>query len=156
MSGAYDIGSFIVEPYQPDEKGIRYDSLGIEVHNELGYAYLPTNPVNSFGFSSVYACSPAVNFDILFDVIITSSEDYNSAYPKGTNLEEIMLARYSYLVRGNNIDAFMVNKQLDESNIFYTFAYPPAQDAYHDLTFKYILADGREYESTVTDVLVKK
>jgi hypothetical protein len=156
VSGTQDIGNYEVEPYIPDEKGIRYDSLGIDVTNELMVAMNQQQWNSSFGFPAAYACSPAENYDIVFDVIITSSEDYNSAYPKGANLDEIMQVRYAHMVRGNNIALFMINNQLTYQTVFYTFSFPPSENKTHDITIKYILTDGREYETTVSGILIRK
>jgi hypothetical protein len=156
VSGTQHIGNYEVESYLPDEKGIRYDSLGIDVTNELMVAMNQQQWNSHFGFSTVYACSPAENYDIVFDVIITSSEDYNSAYPKGTNLDEIMQVRYAHMVRGNNISAFMINNELNYQTVFYTFSFPPSANKTHDITLKYILTDGREYETTVKGILIRK
>jgi len=156
VSGSQNIADFVVETYIPDEKGIRYDSLGIDVSNELIIAFNKQLWNNNLGFSSAYACSPAENYDIVFDVIITSSEDYNSAYPKGSNLEEMMQVSNAHLVRGNNISVFMINKRLNYHTVFYTFSFPPSENKYHDVTIKYILTDGREYETTVSDILITK
>ena len=156
VSGTQDIGNFDVEPYVPDEKGIRYDSLGIDVTNELITAMNQTEWNSNFGFSSAYACSPAEHYDMVFEVIITSSEDYNSAYPKGANLEEVMLVRNAHMVRGNNVALFMANRQLMYHSVFYTFSFPPSENKIHDLTIKYILTDGREYETTIKDLFIRK
>lgn len=156
VSGTQNIGDFIVEPYIPDEQGIRYDSLGIDVMNELVTAMNQQEWKYNFGFSNAYACSPSENFDVVFDVIITSSEDYNSAYPKGSNLEEVMQVRYAHMVRGNNVALFMVNNELRYHTVFYTFSFPPSENKTHNITIKYILNDGREYETTVSNILIRK
>ncbi len=156
VSGTQNIADFEVETYIPDEKGIRYDSLGINVSNELIIALNNWQWSNHLGFSSAYACSPAENYDIVFDVIITSSEDYNSAFPKGSNLAEVMQVRYAHMVRGNNISLFMINEQLNYHTVFYTFSFPPSENKYHDITIKYILTDGREFETTVSNILITK
>lgn len=155
-SGTQHIGNYDVEPYIPDDKGIRYDSLGIDVTNVLITAMNQDKLNLNFGFSSAYACSPAMQFDVVFDVIITSSEDYNSAYPKGANLEEVMQVRNAHMVRGNNINQFMINERLTSHTVFYTFSFPPSENKIHDITIKYILSDGREYETTVSGILIRK
>ena len=156
VSGSQNIGNFIVETYIPNQKGIRYDSLGINISNELIIALNNQQRKSNLGFASAYACSPAENYDMVFDVIITSTEDYNNAYPKGSNLEEVMQVRYAHMVRGNNISLFMINKQLNYHTVFYTFSFPPAENKYHDITIKYILTDGREFETTVSNILITK
>jgi len=156
VSESQNIASYDVETFLPDEKGIRYDSLGIDVMNELITAMNQQEWKANFGFSSAYACSPAENYDMIFDIIITSSEDYNSAYPKGANLEEIMQVRNAHFVRGNNIALFMVNRQLNYHSVFYTFSFPPSENKTHDITIKYVLTDGREYETTVRGLLIRK
>ncbi len=156
VSGSQNIGNFVVETYTPDEKGIRYDSLGINVSNELIIALNNRQWSHHLGFSSAYACSPVENYDVVFDVIITSTEDYNSAYPKGSNLEEVMQVRYAHMVRGNNINLFMINERLNYHTVFYTFSFPPSENKYHDITIKYILTDGHEFETIVSNILITK
>jgi hypothetical protein len=156
VSGSQNIGNFIVETYSPNDSGIRYDSLGIDVMNTLITAMMQQEWNSQLGFSTTYACSPAENYDMVFDIIITSSEDYNSAYPKGSNLEEVMLVRNAHMVRGNNVALFMVNRRLNYQSVFYTFSFPPSENKTHDLTIKYVLTDGREYETTVSNILIKK
>jgi len=156
VSGSQNIGNYIVETYVSDNNGIRYDSLGINVSNELIVAFNDQQWNSNLGFSSAYACSPVENYDVVSDVIITSSENYNSAYPKGSNLEEVMQVRYAHMVRGNNIALFMTNNQLNYHTVFYTFSFPPSENKYHDITIKYILNDGREFETTVSNILITK
>ena len=155
VSGSLNSGNFIVEEYQPGGNGIRYDSLGIRINNNLTVAENITPRLN-LGGSNLYACEPGEEYDILSEVIITSSEDYNDAYPKGSNLDEIMNVRNYYSVQGNNISYFMANKQLDNTAFFYTFTYPPSADKYHDITFKYYLVGGGEYHTTINGILIKK
>ena len=142
----------IVETFQNDSIGIRYDSLGIDIQNEL----ISINENTSHGISNLYACKPAEKYDNLQKVIITSSEDYTTGYPKGSNLTEIMLVREGFNADGQKIEPYMLNRSLYFGNYFFTFQTPPSEDKFHDITIKYILTNGREYFSTIENVLIRK
>lgn len=146
QSGSYQQGYFLVSSYHSDEPGIRYDSLGIEVVNALEIALNTSSSPFNFGVNSAYACSPVEKYDHLDEVIITSSSDYNSAYPKGSNLMEIMSVRANMAAYG----------RVGYENLFFTFNFPPEEDKLHDIRIRYILNDGREVEATIRGLLIKK
>ena len=143
----------LLETYQPDSIGIRYDSLGINVQNSKLAAFDRKN----FGFASAYACDPAVSSERVRKVIITSSEDYSPEFPEGANLCGIMLIRTGYKGDGREIESSMSYRDLayPEHN-FYTFRLPPTDEKSHDITIKYDLVDGRQYSATIENVFIKK
>ena len=130
--------------YLPDISGIRYDSLGIEVRHHL------------VRVSKGDACDEPIVFDKSKRVIITSSEDYTSDLPKGSNLVNTMaVADYPYF-KFEKIETFMANRELGFSSFLYTFQSPPSEDKFHNLTIKYILTNARQYSATIENVLIKK
>ena len=154
--GEYNVVQCDFEEYTPDDKGIRYDSLGIEVSNDILLSVLKSNWENFLGFNGLYACEPAENYDRIFDVEITSSEDYNAAFPKGSDLSKIMSASWMFSIQKNNIDYFLIGKDLSYDSFLFTFNFPPDENKYHDITIKYTLYDSREFSTTIENVLIKK
>lgn len=142
----------IVDTIQADSNGIRYDSLGIDVRNN----FISKNESTRYEVSTVYACSPRVDFDNVREVFITSSEDYTVRFPKGSNLTELLLVREGYTGEGQRVDSFMLNRPLHSSNYLFTFQFPPTEDKFHNITIKYILTDGREYLTSLENVYIKK
>ena len=154
--GEYNIIQYELEAYTPDDEGIRYDSLCIEITNDILISALEKNWVNSLGFNGLYACEPSETYDRIFEVEITSSEDYNSAFPKGSDLSQIMSASWIHSVQKNSIDNFLIGKDLTYDSFLFTFNFPPDENKHHDITIKYTLYDSRGYSTTIENVLIKK
>lgn len=138
-----------------DAEGISFDELAIEIHNDY-YAFCPNPLKSSYGLSSAFACSPNEYYSIVNKIEITSSEDYNEEYPKGTDLKGIMRVRQGLYIEGHEVEAYMNNMELYSSLFLYNFIAPPSEDKVHDLTFKYFLYEGGEVETTVSGVLITK
>ena len=161
INGTYINGSdtlYNTYNYVPGET-INYDSLIIRILNTNTNALNKSIRINSFGINSAYACSPGELFDEIKNIIITSSEDYNGSYPKGSDLRNIILARLNIKVSGISIDNFLKQYQHSGSqlgDISFTFSAPPDQTRNHDITVKYILADGREFQATVVDIRIRE
>lgn len=105
-------------------------------------------------FNSAFACDQAVNFNVLEDITITSSADYSSNYPAGTDLKQIMSVREGYSVEGETIQRYLAYARLREQNLFFTFNSPPSDKKVHDVTIKYKLADGREYDVFISGLTI--
>jgi hypothetical protein len=138
------IDYYTVEPYVLDTKGVRYDSIGIEITNSIE----PVAFNKRFDvFNTAFACDPAQNFEALENVTITSSEDYANLYPAGTDLGEIISVRAGYQVAGSSISTHLAsNPELDYQILFFTFNIPPSSNKVHNLTIKYKIVNGKEYE----------
>lgn len=147
IKGTRSIGAgleyFIVEPYAPRTNGIRYDSIGIDIVNDL--EKIAFNMKGNF-FNTAFACEPGVTYEPLEGITITSSEDYTHDYAAGTDLSEIMSVGYGYEAPGIPINTYLSNAMLTHWNQFFTFNIPPSANKVHNLTIKYKLFDGREYE----------
>ena len=139
----------LVESYRPDSMGIPYDSLVIVVENSR----LAMAKIN-VGLSAVYACEAAMSAETVREVVITSSEDYSTDFPKGANLKNMMVAHFDYSVKADEVGSYF-DLQYPQSRL-YSFRSPPSENRSHTLTIEYKLTDGRIYNSTVENVLIKK
>ncbi len=143
LLGTNQTAYYTIETYATEPNGIRYDSIGIDIFNTLEQLALHTKM--DF-FTSAFACSPATNYDLLADMSITSTQDYNDNYPAGRDLKEIMSIREGYRLEGSDIPTYLSNAELKEGNLFLTFEFPPSQTRTHDITITYRLFDGREFK----------
>src|SRR5690606_30992979 len=116
-----------------DSFGIRYDSVGIYINNEINSA-LMKNLIQLP--NAVFACSPVEKYDYLFDIVISSSEDYTSLYTKGKNLKEIVSIRSGFDNRATSIDDVLPIEKIDP-HYFLTFDIPPTESKIHDFTITY-------------------
>jgi hypothetical protein len=156
LLGNYQTEYYVTEPYEPSASGIAYDSIGINILNDI-----ETFSINFKGelFNKSFACSPAENYEILADLLITSNQDYNSSFPSETDLKQLMSIRQSfnpYLVKGESIITFLTNAQIGLGGSFITFNSPPDESKIHDLTIKFILKDGREYLTILQGLKINK
>jgi hypothetical protein len=139
--------------------GIRYDSIAINIHNHFeeieSRIALQQYP---FRFSSTLATEPfpsPVRYDYLLKVIVTSSEDYNDTLPKESNLAGIMSVHDQLSIWGNNFSTYMPYSEMHYDYLTYTFKAKPTESKFHNLTFKYILADSSEISTTINNVFIK-
>jgi hypothetical protein len=144
---------FNINPFEGDTFKVRYDSLAITVVPEFEFSYNKQDINFTFGITKVMACSPAVNYDVIFDVIIKSDKDYNSAYPAGSNLTSLMAVHFNRLVRPNNIDEALIGRNLYDESLF-TFTQPPSDTSVRSITIKYILTNGLEFSTTVKGIKI--
>jgi hypothetical protein len=126
--------TYLTEPLQPQES-IRYDSLSLAVSHELRYAYLPVSNI----ISSAYACDPAINYSFVKSVILTSDAHYNTLYPAGSNLINILINRKDGIVQA--YENLQVGFYLDQHSFFLTFEVPPATETTHNFQISYQLED---------------
>ncbi|MBN1186065.1 MAG: hypothetical protein JXB49_27535 [Bacteroidales bacterium] len=155
--GENNIIEYQLETYTPDDRGIRYDSLGIEVANTVIISGLKEQWYNTIGFTGLYACEPAYNFDRIYDIEITSSEDYNTSFPKGSDLSRIMSVSWMFSLQKNSIDFFLIGQELtDNDSFFFTFNFPPDENKIHNITINYTLYDNRVYTTTISNLFIKK
>jgi hypothetical protein len=155
LGGSVGAGNYVVSAYNSTEAGIRYDSLGIDLVAAFYAANDSWNAPFTFGMTSAYACSPAEHYEQVQEIIISSSENYNAAYPKGADLQEIMSVRNGYWVSGNSV-SYLIQNGLDYGNNFFTFNFPPDGDKRHDMTIKFILEEGKTVETSIRGLLIKK
>lgn len=148
-------GSYTVADYTRSNKATRYDSLGIDLSHEIKVI-----SQNDFGMPSMYnyalACSPAVNYDLLRDITITSSQEYTVGYPAGKNLINLLSVRTGYGVLGDNLTSSLIRLEITEQNLFLLFKVPPSTTNTHDFTITYAIGDDyRMITKTVTGVRIK-
>jgi hypothetical protein len=151
LLGTYQTAYYTIETYATSTKGIRYDSIGIDLFNTIKQIAFDTN----IDFlNSAFACSPATNYELLADMTITSSEDYIDNYPAGHDLKEIMSIREGYQLEGSYIPTYLSYAELKEGNLFLTFEFPPSQTRTHNITITYRLFDGREFKILVSGLKI--
>ncbi|RYD82374.1 MAG: hypothetical protein EOP53_03895 [Sphingobacteriales bacterium] len=136
-----------------EQKALKYDSFVMEVKHKYESYIRYKNP-SLFAFTGTLACSPVENWDDLQEVIITSSANFDSNHPAGTNLSDIVLYRESYDIAGTK--ASEAKRTLYGSFAFLSFSMPPAADGLHEITIKYILANGKELITQLNNVNIKK
>jgi hypothetical protein len=140
-----------IKPYLSSRKANHYDSIGIEIIHTVEPAAFTTK---GYLFNSAFACDPVISYERLGDINIASSEDYTTAYPAGTDLKEIMSVREGYQVQGITIPTYLSKSQLGDRNLFFTFNIPPSTTKTHNLSIKYRLSDGREYEAFIEGLTI--
>ncbi|MGZ5244363.1 MAG: hypothetical protein ACXWDO_04935 [Bacteroidia bacterium] len=141
-------------PVNANNAGLRYDSLAIHVTHTFTAFMKQEQPVFSF-FNTAYACDPAVNYDNIREIVISSSSDYNSEYPKGTNLANITQVRNDFHSNPETVSS-KSNQFLYSNDAYYTFTADPGKDDSHNITIKYILTNGQGYYTTLNNVLIRK
>ncbi|MGZ5243007.1 MAG: hypothetical protein ACXWW0_03960 [Bacteroidia bacterium] len=148
---------FILDPTLPNN-GIRYDSIALNVTN----FFEEIKRIAGFRFSlfspalATEPVPPRFSYDKLDSVIVTSSEDYNDTLPKESNLAVIMSVHHNLSKWGNNFAAYIPYGEMFYEYLTYTFKGEPSETKLHNLTFRYVLRDGREVSTTVNNVLIKK
>lgn len=125
---------------------IRYDSFGIEViHQNETIAWI--EQCSNSVFSAAYACDPAPTYEMISTVIMTSSEDYNEQFPKGTDLSSIMVINDGY--SPDPLQVFDTGR-----NLLWRFRTPPSEAGTHTFTITYQTADGRTFETQVDNITI--
>jgi hypothetical protein len=130
-----------------DTIGIHYDSLGVFVYNDIqtfasNYAFKLIN--------SAYACDPVFEFKGIDSLYIYSDVDYDAQHPKGSNLREIMGFRNNTNFENES------EKNVQGSLALLNFNSAPSQNAFHTLTIKYKLVDGKLVSYTLPRVKILK
>ncbi len=139
--------------YLPTEKGIRYDSVGIEVSNEITTA---SSNSKANWIDQTFACSPVENYEKLKEISIVSSANYNLEYPKGSELKHIILVKNDYDREDEEVASIELNHELDGRSILLMFKAPPAQDNVHDITITYKLTNGKELQTKIESLKINK
>ena len=154
------LATISVQALESNSTGIRYDSLAIKIDHDLIVAYNIIKTNFDLGINNSYACSPVFDYDYINEVILTSNQDYNSSYPSGTNIIDNLNVQEGYFhdfgAYGEEVLDFINLNPVSHYPFYFTFIFPPDEDKIHDLTVKYVLEDGRELETTIANVLLKK
>lgn len=133
---------FIVNNYNIDSIGLRFDSIGISIYNNLE----SFSKRNDFLFiNAAYACEPVFYFYGIDSMFIYSDQNYDNTYPAGTNLRSIVG------LSNGNLSTDINDNELNGSIAFIHFKSPPLNNLSHTLTIKYKLSNG----NTTTSVLPK-
>ena len=146
-SGCCDTYRF--EKFYPGENVIRYDTLLIKVKSDIQTVFNDGGVSWQFGVGNAKACSPAENHDVFKEVRITSDQPYNTVYPAGALLNEIIGVSWDARVQDSNINSLMINA--DDSSGLYYFKFKIAPDSIrtHNITVEYIFTDGRKVSSII-------
>ena len=150
VTGMYVSGQDTLYNTYPYQEGmvVSYDSLHMLIGDTL-YAFIKPFPRNPFWIGSVYGCSPAVLEDYIKSIVVTSTEDYNPSYPRGSNLGPIIRVLPYSRGTGLALAEFLKHPSPFIYNTSFLFSAAPDQARIHDITFNYILSDGRECKATI-------
>jgi hypothetical protein len=86
-------------------------------------------PDNGNIFNSAFACSPALYFDVITDISITTSKDYNQWYQAGDELNDMILVRTRYDTFGTLFSDYNIATDYSlerDDNMLLTFSKPPS------------------------------
>lgn len=135
------------------DKAIRYDSVGIEVINDFKIAI---SKIKGSWINQSFACGDSENrYEHLDSISIISNEDYNVVYPKGTDLKNIIKARIGRSMEDVDITT-LESRPIYNANIIFTFYEAPSENKIHNITIKYKLKNGNEFQSTVVGLKLNK
>lgn len=149
----------VIEKYTKNEKGIRYDSLGIKINAKL--IYPGGIALNNFGIiKSAHATTIGKIFDKVAEIQVTSNKDYNEEYVSGTNLLHILSARYtntgmSYYTT-DKMPVLEVFKELGYDGYLLSFNVPPSNSEQHIFTIAISTMDGKRFSTTTEEVFLRK
>ena len=138
--------------YSLDSAGVRYDSVGLDIHHEIGIA--TGQHLRGQILEGAYACSPVENYEFVTDIIITSSENYNDTYLKGIDLKDIMHGREGYELNGVDILSFNSTRRIYGGNNFLTFDIPPSKTKIHNFKVVYKFQDRPDIETLFNNVKI--
>lgn len=145
---------YLTYPYTQGT-AVSFDSLHILITDTSYYAVNKPLEQNSPGISGAYACSPGVMVDLIKSIVITSTEDYNPSFPKGSDLGPIIRVLPFSMGSGMALAEYLKHPRTFSSRESFLFSAAPDQARIHDITFQYFLSDGREYQATVAGLLIK-
>ncbi len=145
INGSLEIESFIVEQYVPDNTGITYDSVGILIIPRMEVTSNYNFSIEEFFIQKSYACKPNKNHDYLSDISITSTENYNESYPKGSDLKDVFIANRPYMA-GEKEFSYFFNERVDQ--IFIRPRIAPDSSKLHKFSINLKLTDQRTYQTT--------
>lgn len=136
-------GSYLyASNYNADSAGIRFDSLGISIYNNLE----SFSKRNDFLFiNAAYACDPVFYFYGIDSMFIYSDQRYDANHPAGSNLRDLVG------FRGGSSAFESSDKEIQGSTCFINFKSAPNDNKSHVFTIKYKLSNG----NTTTSVLPK-
>lgn len=130
----------------------RYDSVGFHFKSWTSMA----KHFEGGGHTSAYACSPVIDGERIFSLKITSNQNYNSAFPAGRDLSQLMTASDGLNVRARSVGEAMNSARPDGNSFLLKFMAGPDENLSHDLTFTFELSRGKILVSKIMNVLIKK
>lgn len=147
---------YTLEPFgNPGEERIKFYNLAIEItpaFNSL--AQIPRLESGLITYAN--ACDPAVRYDDIVELSITSSQAFDDQHQAGDNLSDLVYIQNSNNVEGGrSIASFLddyYEKMADEQKLLLTFKRPPSSDLSHDLTIKIALSNGAVFEEELMDI----
>jgi hypothetical protein len=132
---------------------IRYDSVGLNLEHILTIA-MNNKPV---GVSSMaYACEPDITYQILTDISVTSTGNYNVEFPSGSNLKSIVGFHPAHTKTPYSAQDFLGQAPVGPVPILLKFNLPPAENGIHQFTVLYTLSDGTTVQTIVDPVFITK
>lgn len=143
------------EAYDVSEGFISFDSLGIDLLTDL-YSFVPKFD-NGNIFNSAFACSPAAHFDVIIDISITSSEDYNQWYQAGDELNDIILVRTNFDTFGTLLSDYNIQTDYSlerDDNMLMTFSMPPSISKSYDFTIVITTDNGDVFTEEIKDLKI--
>lgn len=150
----------LIEKCTNNEKGIRYDSLGIEIAAKTVYTGIALNNVGII--KSAHAMKKFVEvFDEVAEIQVTSNKDYNEEHVSGANLLHILSARSSRRTvkahyRTDKEPVMEVFKELDYDGYLLSFNVPPSNSEQHIFTITISTTDGKTFSTTTEEVFLRK
>lgn len=134
-------------------EAVRYDSIAFRFLASI--SNVAEQSYEGFNFTAVQACDPAISYDQIYAIKITSNKNYNTQHPAGVDLQDIMLASDDY-----NFKRVSINNSLQYINSYSNYllspVVPPAAIETHDLTFTFILGKGKIVVTKINKVTITK
>lgn len=147
QSSGNGLSNYEIVNYQATSKGLRYDSLGIDIKNEIE-SY--TQVVEPSFISKAYACDPVISFSKISMLRILSDKAYDANHPIGSNLTDVVNIRNGYMVDPNSYD------EIYGGNIFINFKSAPSMEDTHNINISITLEDGRTFNSILPEIRIRK
>ena len=133
---------------------VRFDSLAIELKHTVQMSKVSTTPGI---FTSAFAdCGLSVTYQMLNDIIISSSSTFDAAHPSSSNLKDIVQFHPDYTYPGSTAGDVIGQLPIGEVPILLTFTVPPAENGAHQFTIRYALNDGSVVQGTTATVFITK
>lgn len=133
-----------------DTATIRYDSLIIGFNSVQKLVQ-----ENQYFQGALYACSPAEKYDKITNIEITSDHDYNTLFPKGSNLVSLFNIHDGLETKGTGLINSVINGLYFSQNIYLKLNLAPLKKDFHRFTFKFTLDNNKVITLSLPVIYVK-
>ena len=133
-----------------DTANIRYDSLIIGINSVQKLV----QEIKYFQ-GALYACSPVEEYDKITNVEITSDHDYNTLFPKGSNLVSLFNIHDGLETKGSGLINSVNNGLYFSQNIYLKLNLAPVKKELHRFTFKFTLDNNKVITVNIPVIYVK-